>query len=52
MSSPYAAQVDFSAIMPTCAIVALTPFYGYFLKLASMQIDWSYQGTNSWPIFG
>ena len=39
VSSPYAAQVDFSAIMPTCAIVALTPLYGYFLKLASMQID-------------
>ena len=51
MSSPYAAQVDFSAIMPTCAIVALTPLYGYFLKLASMQIDWSYQTTKLRSIF-
>ena len=32
-SSPFAAQMDFSAIMPAFAVVALTPFYGYFLNL-------------------
>ena len=46
-SSLSAAQMDFSDIMPAFAVVALTPFYGYFLKLASMQIDRSYQRTNS-----
>ena len=38
-SSPSAAQMDFSAIMPALAVAALTPLYGYFLKLISMQID-------------
>ena len=38
-SSPSAAQMDFSAIMPAFAVAALTPLYGYFLKLISMQID-------------
>ena len=28
--SPSAAQMDFSAIMPAFAAVALTPLYGYF----------------------
>ena len=38
-SSPSAAQIDFFAIMPAFAVAALTPLYGYFLKLVSMQID-------------
>ena len=38
-SSPSAAQMDFSAIMPAMAVATLTPFYGYFLKLISLQID-------------
>ena len=38
-SSPLAALMDFSAIMPALAVAALTPLYGYFLKLVSMQID-------------
>ena len=29
-SSPYAAQMDFSAIMPAFAVPALAPLYGYF----------------------
>ena len=32
-SSLSVAQMDFSAIMPAFAVVALTPFYGYFLNL-------------------
>ena len=38
-SSPAATQMDFAAIMPAMAVAALTPLYGYFLKLISMQID-------------
>ena len=38
-SSLSAVQMDFSAIMPAFAVVALIPFYGYFFKLASIQID-------------
>ena len=38
-SSPSAAQMDFSAMMPALAVAALTPLYGYLLKLISMQID-------------
>ena len=38
-SSPSAAQMDFSAIMPAMAFATLTPLYGYVLKLISMQID-------------
>ncbi len=38
-SSPSAAQMDFSAIMPAIAVATLTPLYGYFLKLVSMQLD-------------
>ena len=38
-SSPSAAQMDFSAMMPALAVAALTPLYGYFLKIISMQID-------------
>lgn len=51
-SSTSAAQMDFSTIMPAFAIAALTPLYGYFLKLVSIQIDWSYQTTKSGSIFG
>ena len=39
VSSPSAAQMDFSAIMPAFAVAALTPLYGYLLKLVSMKID-------------
>ena len=39
-SSPSASQMNFSAIMPAFAVAALTPLYGYFLKLISMQLDW------------
>ena len=38
-SSPSAAQMDFSAMMPALAVAALTPLYGYFLKIITMQID-------------
>ena len=38
-SSSAAAQMDFSAMMPAFAVAALTPLYGYFLKLISMQLD-------------
>ena len=38
-SSPSAAQMDFSAMMPALAVAALTPLYGYFLKIISMQIE-------------
>ena len=38
-SSPSAANMDYSAIMPALAVAALTPLYGYFLKLISMQLD-------------
>ena len=38
-SSQFAAQMDFSAIMPAVAVAAFTPLYGYFLKLVSMQLD-------------
>ena len=39
VSSPSATQMDFAAIMPAMAVAALTPLYGYFLKLLSMQLD-------------
>ena len=35
----YAAQMDFSAIMPALAVALLAPLYGYFLKIITMQID-------------
>ena len=35
----YAAQMDFSIIMPALAVALLAPLYGYFLKILTMQID-------------
>ena len=35
----YAAQMDFSAIMPALAVSLLAPLYGYFLKIITMQLD-------------
>ena len=34
-----AAQMDVAMIMPAMAIALLTPFYGYFFKVISMQLD-------------
>ena len=33
------AQMDFTMIIPAMAIAWLTPLYGYFFKLISMQLD-------------
>ena len=35
----YAAQMDFSSIMPALAVALLAPLYGYFLKIITMQLD-------------
>ena len=35
----YAAQMDFSNIMPALAVALLAPLYGYFLKILTMQLD-------------
>ena len=35
----YAAQMDFSAIMPALAVALLAPLYGYFIKIITMQLD-------------
>ena len=35
----YAAQMDFSKIMPALAVALLCPLYGYFLKIITMQLD-------------
>ena len=35
----YAAQMDFSTIMPALAVALLAPLYGYFLKIITMQLD-------------
>ena len=35
----YAAQMDFSNIMPALAVALLTPLYGYFMKIITMQLD-------------
>ena len=35
----YAAQMDFSSIMPAVAVTLLSPLYGYFLKVITMQLD-------------
>ena len=35
----YAAQMDFSSIMPALAVAFLAPLYGYFLKIITMQLD-------------
>ena len=34
-----AAQMDFTMIIPAMAVAWLTPLYGYFFKLISMQLD-------------
>jgi hypothetical protein len=34
-----AAQMDFTMLMPAMAVALLTPFYGYFFKVISMQLD-------------
>ena len=34
-----AAQMDFTMMMPAMAVALLTPFYGYFFKVISMQLD-------------
>ena len=33
------AQMDFTMIIPAMAVAWLTPLYGYFFKLISMQLD-------------
>ena len=35
----YAAQMDFSTIMPALAVALLAPLYGYFIKIITMQFD-------------
>ncbi len=35
----YAAQMDFSSIMPALAVALLAPLYGYFIKIITMQLD-------------
>ena len=35
----YAAQMDFSTIMPALAVALLAPLYGYFIKIITMQLD-------------
>ena len=37
--SPSAAAMDFSALMPALSVASLTPLYGYFLKIITMQLD-------------
>ena len=34
-----ATQMDFAMLMPAMAVALLTPFYGYFFKVISMQLD-------------
>ena len=34
-----AAQMDFSMIMPGVAVCLLSPIYGYFFKIITMQLD-------------
>ena len=45
-SSPSAAQMDFSAIMPAFAVAALTPLYGYFLKLYTYTFSFMVKKSN------
>ena len=35
----YAAQMDFSTVMPALAVALLAPLYGYFIKIITMQLD-------------
>jgi len=37
--SEYAAVMDFSRLMPALAVALMTPLYGYFFKLITMQLD-------------
>jgi uncharacterized membrane protein len=37
--SEFAAAMDFSSIMPAMAVALLTPLYGYFFKIITMQLD-------------
>ena len=37
--SPSAASMDFSALMPALSVASLTPLYGYFVKIITMQLD-------------
>ena len=36
---PSASAMDFSALMPAFSIAVLTPLYGYFFKIITMQLD-------------
>ena len=36
--SPIAAAMDFSALMPALSVASLTPLYGYFIKIITMQL--------------
>ena len=35
----FAAAMDFSSLMPALAVALLTPLYGYFFKIITMQLD-------------
>ena len=35
----YAAQMDFTSLMPALAVSLLSPLYGYFFKLITLQLD-------------
>ena len=35
----FAAQMDFSMIMPAMAVALLAPLYGYFFKIITMQLE-------------
>ena len=37
--SPIGAAMDFSALMPALSVASLTPLYGYFIKIITMQLD-------------
>ena len=37
--SDHAVAMDFSRLMPALAVALLTPLYGYFFKLITMQLD-------------
>jgi hypothetical protein len=37
--SPFAAAMDFSALMSALSVASLTPLYGYFIKIITMQLD-------------
>ena len=39
VGTDYAAKMDFSNIMPAVAVALLSPLYGYFLKVITMQFD-------------